>query len=72
MDEQDNFWTMGQDWALLDQLPKFTVGDDSNAQMFWKQLTAATSILNQVNATATRANWARKTATKVTGIRATM
>jgi hypothetical protein len=46
-EQQDDLWTMEHDWALLDQLPKFTVGevDSSNVRTFWTQLSAATPIL---------------------------
>jgi hypothetical protein len=45
-EEQDDLWTMEHDWALLDQLPRFTVGEDSsNVRTFWTQLSASTPIL---------------------------
>jgi hypothetical protein len=34
-------WTLSEDWALLDTVPKFTVGDDIHARTFWTQLSAA-------------------------------
>jgi hypothetical protein len=39
-------WTMSQEWALLDLVAKFTVGDDVHARTFWTQLAASTPILS--------------------------
>ena len=39
-------WSLEQDWALIDQLPKFTVGDDTNVRTFWDQLVACTPTLS--------------------------
>ncbi|KAI2489644.1 hypothetical protein MHU86_24937 [Fragilaria crotonensis] len=39
-------WTMSQEWALLDLVPKFTVGEDVHARTFWAQLAASTPILS--------------------------
>lgn len=39
-------WTLSEDWALLDTVPKFTVGDNIHARTFWTQLSAATPELS--------------------------
>ena len=39
-------WTMSQDWALLDSVPEFTVGEDVHARTFWAQLAASTPMLS--------------------------
>lgn len=43
-----NEWTMQQDWALVDQLPKFTVIGDGrqHTRTFWAQLAASTPELS--------------------------
>jgi len=38
---------MEEDWELLDKIPKFTVGEGSNARTFWSQMSCATAILSQ-------------------------
>jgi hypothetical protein len=40
-------WTLPEDWALMDTVPKFSVGDDSQARTFWAQLSAATPTLSR-------------------------
>ena len=40
-------WSLEQDWALIDQLPKFTVGEGSHIRTFWTQLLACTPILSE-------------------------
>jgi hypothetical protein len=47
--ESSDEWTLEHDWALLDQVPKFTVGGESsgnNQRTFWAQLSAATPLLS--------------------------
>mmetsp|Transcript_9284 Transcript_9284/g.25135 ORF Transcript_9284/g.25135 Transcript_9284/m.25135 type:complete len:388 (-) Transcript_9284:127-1290(-) len=39
-------WSIEEEWALLDQLPKFTVGEGGNARTFWAQLQLATPLLS--------------------------
>ena len=39
-------WTMDEDWLLVDQLPKFTVGTGDQTRTFWTQLSAATPRLS--------------------------
>jgi hypothetical protein len=38
----NNTWTLEEDWALLDKVPQFTVGESSQARTFWSQLSAST------------------------------
>ena len=35
-------WTLAQDWALLDNIPKFTVGEGPATVTFWSQLWTCT------------------------------
>lgn len=39
-------WPMEEDWVLMDQLPKFTVGEGSHTRTFWSQLIASTPKLS--------------------------
>ena len=43
---QDSSWTLREDWALIDQLPKFTVGQGEQTRTFWTQLVASTAELS--------------------------
>jgi hypothetical protein len=53
--ESSDEWTLEHDWALLDQVPKFTVGGEeggvasSNQRTFWAQLSVATPLLSSRN-----------------------
>lgn len=38
-------FTMAQDWELMDQLPKFTVGEGEFCRTFWTQMAACTPAL---------------------------
>lgn len=41
-------WTLEEDWALMDAVPKFTVGDtDQTRRTFWTQLLLQTPALSQ-------------------------
>jgi len=44
----ENEWTLEEDWALLDAVPKYTVVADDNgvARTFWSQLSASTPVLS--------------------------
>jgi len=39
-------WTMAEDWELIDQVPKFTVGEGDHCRTFWTQMAACTPILS--------------------------
>lgn len=39
-------WRLEQDWALIDQLPHFTVGENDQIRTFWTQLVTATPLLS--------------------------
>lgn len=39
-------WALPEDWALTDQLPKFTVGHGEQTRTFWTQLAASTRELS--------------------------
>jgi len=43
-DSATTSWSLEHDWALMDQVPKFTVGEDSQIRTFWTQLAASTPI----------------------------
>jgi len=43
---QSPSWTLDEDWLLVDQLPKFTVGAGDQTRTFWTQLSAATPRLS--------------------------
>lgn len=43
-------WTLQEDWALLDQLGKFTVGEGDQTRTFWTQLAASTPALSPKSA----------------------
>jgi len=43
-DGGDSPWSLEHDWTLLDQVPKFTVGENSQIRTFWSQLAASTPI----------------------------
>ena len=43
---QSPLWTLDEDWLLVDQLPKFTVGAGDQTRTFWTQLSAATPRLS--------------------------
>ena len=43
--EEPEAWTLKEDWALMDNLPKFTVSSSTETRTFWTQLWSENTIL---------------------------
>jgi len=41
--EGESQWTMGEDWAIIDQVPRYTVGTSTQSRTFWSQMTLSTA-----------------------------